>query len=130
MSNDIFGHQQHVEEVCKHNATRVASIVKGFEPGRWTFLGSGDEEKWYGSLTHFPEEAELYGEDYDARIRCEWTPFVQVFNSTITKVCSNVKEVKGSSIQNATKPKQRGTAVEDHGCRQPARYLRSSGNVV
>ena len=40
-------------------------------------------------------EAELCGEDDDARIRCEWTPCVQVFNSTITKVCSNVREVEG-----------------------------------
>ena len=40
-------------------------------------------------------EAELYFEDYDARICCEWTPCVQVFNSTITKVCSNVRDVEG-----------------------------------
>ena len=40
-------------------------------------------------------EAELYGEDDDARIRCEWTPCVQVFNSIFTKVCSNVGDVEG-----------------------------------
>ena len=54
MSNDIFGHQKHVEEVCKHNATRVASFVKGFEPGRWTLLGSGDEEKVVKELDPLP----------------------------------------------------------------------------
>ena len=56
--------------VCHRNAIRVASFARDFEPGRRSFLGPGNEEKWYGSLIETPfGELELYSGDYDERVR-------------------------------------------------------------
>ena len=55
MYNDINSGQNGNAEKCKENATHVASLARDIEPGRWSFLGPGDEKLWYGSLTHKPE---------------------------------------------------------------------------
>ena len=42
------------EEVCKQNSASVSAGAKLLLEGRWTFLGSGNEEKWYGTLSFKP----------------------------------------------------------------------------
>ena len=75
------------KDVCRQNAIRVLSYAKDFEPGRWSLLGLGDEEKWYGSLIDKPlEDVELYSENYDTRIRQERTSSIQVLISTFTRL--------------------------------------------
>ena len=39
---------------CLENSSRVSGYAKKFLMGQWTFLGPGDEDKWYGTLTHKP----------------------------------------------------------------------------
>ena len=56
MRNDSTGHRKHSEESCKQSETRLASCAKDFEPGRWSLLGPGDEEKLYASSIYKPEE--------------------------------------------------------------------------
>ena len=46
--------QKRNEEVCKQNSASVSAYAKLLLEGRWTFLGSGDEEKWYGTLSFKP----------------------------------------------------------------------------
>ena len=56
------------EEVCRQNATSVASYAKNFSSGRWSFFGPGDEEKLYGSLIRKAERGgTLQQRFYDAR---------------------------------------------------------------
>ena len=40
------------EEVCTHNSASVSAYGKFSPDGSLTFLGPGDEEKWYGTLSH------------------------------------------------------------------------------
>ena len=56
MHNDIDWTQKHNEDICGQNSSRVSAHVKSFPTGCWTFLGPGDEEKWYGTLSRKPEE--------------------------------------------------------------------------
>ena len=56
MCNDVNWWQNENEDVCRQNAMQVSSYAKDFEPGRWSFLGLGDEEKWCGSLIDKPLE--------------------------------------------------------------------------
>ena len=44
------------ENLFRQNAIQVASCAKDFELGRWSFLGFGEEEEWYGSLIDKPLE--------------------------------------------------------------------------
>ena len=53
MYNDIV-YWKNNESVCRDNAKRVAEFAENFKPGRWSFHGPGDEEKWYGSLIDKP----------------------------------------------------------------------------
>ena len=46
--------QKRNEEGCKRNSASVSAYAKLLLEGRWTFLGSGDEEKWYGTLSFKP----------------------------------------------------------------------------
>ena len=78
MYNDMNWWQNLNEDECRQNAIQVSSYAKNFKPGRWSFLGSGDEEKWYGILVHNPlGELELNSGDYDARIRQERASTIQ-----------------------------------------------------
>ena len=70
MYNDVNSGQNGNAEKCKENATHVASLAKDFEPGRWSFLGPGDEKNVVRELDpQTRRKRELYSEDYDARIR-------------------------------------------------------------
>ena len=40
--------------MCIANSGTVAGCAKRFTHGRWSFLGSGSEKKWYGSNTYKP----------------------------------------------------------------------------
>ena len=49
MFNIIEWTQKRNEENCISNSEKVKMYVKRFSQGHWTFLGPGDERKWYGS---------------------------------------------------------------------------------
>ena len=51
MYNDIDWNQKNNEEMCRRNSSRVSAYANDFPTGNWTFLGLGDEEKWYGTLS-------------------------------------------------------------------------------
>ena len=40
--------------MCWYTARRVAQFAENFKPGQRSFLGPGDEERWYGSLIKKP----------------------------------------------------------------------------
>ena len=44
-----------INNVCCDNARRVAQFAENFKPGELSFLASGNEEKWYGSLINKPD---------------------------------------------------------------------------
>ena len=46
--------QNQNEHVCRQNTILVALFAKDIEPGRWSFLGPGNGERWYGSLIEKP----------------------------------------------------------------------------
>ena len=46
---DWYQNRNHNEEVCPLNSASVSAYGKFFLDGRLTFLGPGDEEKWYGT---------------------------------------------------------------------------------
>ena len=48
MFNDIEWTKTGNEENCISNSERVKMHAKRFPRGHWTFLGPGDEKKWYG----------------------------------------------------------------------------------
>ena len=54
MYYDIDWDHNRNEDVCEQNSTCVASHVKLFPQGRWSFLGPGDEEKWCERLSYKP----------------------------------------------------------------------------
>ena len=42
-------------DICISNTEKVETYAKKFSQGHWTFLGPGDEKKWYGQ-TKYPAE--------------------------------------------------------------------------
>ena len=42
-------------EICISNSEQVKNYAKRFSRGHWSFLGPGDEEKWFGTHTYKPE---------------------------------------------------------------------------
>ena len=53
MYNDIDWNQKRNDvDTCSQSSSRAAAHAKQFPTGCWTFLGPGDEGKWYGALSH------------------------------------------------------------------------------
>ena len=87
-SEIIFGDHKN-KNVCRDNAKRVAQFVHNFKPGQGSFLGPGDEEKWYGNLIDKTSwRMEVDSGECDARIRQERAPCVQVLISIVEKSAS------------------------------------------
>ena len=55
MFNDIDWTKRGNSERCISNAEQVKNYAERFSRGHWTFLGPGDEKKWYGTLSYTPE---------------------------------------------------------------------------
>ena len=55
MFNDIEWTQRGNSEKFISNSELVKSYAKRFSRGHWTFLGPGDEKKWYGSVIRLKE---------------------------------------------------------------------------
>ena len=55
MFNDIEWTKRGHSETCNSNSEQVKKYAKRFSQGHWTFLGPGDVEKWYGTLSYAPE---------------------------------------------------------------------------
>ena len=55
MFNDIDWTQHKNSDVCLSNAREASDYAKEFQRGHWSFLGPGDEEKWYGTCNYKPE---------------------------------------------------------------------------
>ena len=55
MFNDIEETKKGHLENCISNSEQVKMCAERFSRGYWTFLGAGDEKKWYGSLSDTPE---------------------------------------------------------------------------
>ena len=49
MFNDIAWTKNGHSDVCISKAREVRYYAKEFQRGHWSFLGPGDEEKWYGT---------------------------------------------------------------------------------
>ena len=47
--------QRGKSEKCISNSEQVTDYAKRFSRGHWSFLGPGDDEKWYGTLSYTPE---------------------------------------------------------------------------
>ena len=55
MCNDNDWTRKGNDGICISNFEKVKAYAKRFSQGHWTFLGLGDEKKWYGTLTYTPE---------------------------------------------------------------------------
>ena len=55
MFNDIDWTRKRNDEICIWNSEEVKTYAKKFSQGHWTFLGPGDEKKWYGKPKYPPE---------------------------------------------------------------------------
>ena len=55
MFNDIDWTRKGNDGICISNREKAKEYAKRFLQGHWTFLGPGDEEKWYGTLAYSPE---------------------------------------------------------------------------
>ena len=55
MFNDIDWTRKGNDEICISNSEKVKTHAKKFSQGHWTFLGPGDEKKWYGKAKYAPE---------------------------------------------------------------------------
>ena len=55
MFNDIEWTRKGNSEQCVSNSEQVKNYAKRCSRGHWTFLGPGDEKKWYGTLSYTPE---------------------------------------------------------------------------
>ena len=55
MFNDTDWSLKGNEGFCVSNAENVKECAKRFSQGHWTFLGPGDEKKWYGIPHYTPE---------------------------------------------------------------------------
>ena len=128
MSKETDWDQKRNEEVCKQNSASVSACAKLLLEGRWTFLGSGDEEKWYGTLSFKPcrkwnstaeEMMRNVAESGHPAFRCP-----NQFSSDVLK--SRGGEI--SSIHYNADPKT--VVVENNCCRKSAQYFRSHGAVV
>ena len=53
--NDIDWTRKGNDVICMLNSEKVKECAKRFLHGHWTFLGLGDEKKWYGTLPSTPE---------------------------------------------------------------------------
>ena len=51
----VIGDSSENDGICISNSEKVKAYAKRFSKGHWTFLGPGDEEKWYGTLPCTPE---------------------------------------------------------------------------
>ena len=55
MINDIDWTRKGNDGICISNSEKVNEYAKRFSQEQWTFLGPGDEKKWYGTLPETPE---------------------------------------------------------------------------
>ena len=54
-STTSIGQKKGNDGICVSNSEKVKEYAKRFSQGHWTFLGPGDEKKWYGTLPYTPE---------------------------------------------------------------------------
>ena len=54
MFNDIEWTKKGDDENCISKSEKVKTCAKRFSQGQWTFLGFGDEKKWYGNCNYKP----------------------------------------------------------------------------
>ena len=129
MYNDINWRQNRYEVACRQNSTGVASFAEDFEPGRWPFLGPGDEEKWYGSLVTKP--GWKWNSTAGMMIQELATSAHPVYRCPTPQSKGVLKSKEGENLSvHHTKHPFCGCATDDQHRRQPAPYLQSSGNVV
>ena len=55
MFNDIEWWAKQNESKCSENSVEVATCARDFAQGRWSFLGSGDVNTWYGTSDDKPK---------------------------------------------------------------------------
>ena len=55
MFNDIDWIKKDNSKVCLSNSEQVKNHAKRFQRGHRSFVGPGDDEKWYGTDTYKPE---------------------------------------------------------------------------
>ena len=55
MFNDIDWTRKGSHGICISNLEKVKEYAKRFLQGHWTFLGPGEEKKWYGTLLYTTE---------------------------------------------------------------------------
>ena len=55
MFNDISWRSKDNEQECELSAQHVSIYAKRFSPGRWSFLGTGTEKKWYSTHEFKPQ---------------------------------------------------------------------------
>ena len=55
MFNDIDWTRKGNDGICIPNSEKLRNTRKRFSRGHWTFLGPGDDKKWYGTLLCAPE---------------------------------------------------------------------------
>ena len=47
MFNDIEWTKKRNDVICSSNSEKVKEYAKRFSQGHWTFIGPGDEKKWF-----------------------------------------------------------------------------------
>ena len=56
MSNDIESWRDQNDVKCLQRAVEVQNYAREFARGRWSSLGLGEEEKWYGTRESKPKD--------------------------------------------------------------------------
>ena len=74
MFNDIDWPKNEKSSVCASNAREVSDYATESQRGHWSFLGPGDEEKWYRTCHYKPEgKWDQHAIQNDCCIRTEWS---------------------------------------------------------
>ena len=130
--NDIDWTAKDNTSRCLENSSQVSDNAKKFSLGHWTFLGPGDENKWYGTLTHKPmENGNRTAEQMMLNFAESGYP---VFRGT-SLLARGLLKSRGGGGGTVSNTLQRGTSnsrtVDSYSaCSQSAQYLRSSGVLV
>ena len=55
MFNDISWRSKDNEQECELSVKLVSIYARRFSPGKWSFIGSGSEKKWYSTHEYKPQ---------------------------------------------------------------------------
>ena len=107
MFNDISWGSEDNEQECESNANLVSIYARRFSPGRWSFLGSGSEKKWYST--------------HDSRPQGEWDRVAELMMIKFGE--------SGHPVFRVTSPLSRGTLKSKGGGKLSIQFCADGGTI-